>query len=88
MAEWIGIERRARRCYGFDEIALVPGKITVNPAEVDTTWKIDSLSFRVPFIAEAMKGTRKLRLSIFQVVSTSAGLTVILPGTSAISSKP
>jgi len=25
MAEWIGIGRRARRCYGFDEIALVPG---------------------------------------------------------------
>ena len=25
MAEWIGIGRRARRCYGFDEVALVPG---------------------------------------------------------------
>ena len=25
MAEWIGIGRRARRCYGFDEVALAPG---------------------------------------------------------------
>ena len=40
MAEWIGIGRRARRCYGFDEIALVPGTTTVNPAEVDTSWEI------------------------------------------------
>ncbi len=56
MAEWIGIGRRARRCYGFDEIALVPGAISVNPAEVDTTWTIDNVSFRVPIIASAMDG--------------------------------
>ena len=56
MAEWIGIGRRARRCYGFDEIALVPGNTTVNPAEVDTGWEIDGLKFRVPFIASAMDG--------------------------------
>ena len=30
MAEWIGMGRRARRCYGFDEIALAPGRITIN----------------------------------------------------------
>ena len=28
MADWIGINRRARRCYGFDEVALVPGMVT------------------------------------------------------------
>ena len=33
MAEWIGIGRRARRCYGFDEIALVPGMVTLELAE-------------------------------------------------------
>jgi IMP dehydrogenase len=56
MAEWIGIERRARRCYGFDEIALVPGTVSVNPAEVDTTWAFKDLRFRVPIIASAMDG--------------------------------
>jgi len=40
MAEWIGIGRRARRCYGFDEIALVPGTVSLNPAEVDASWSI------------------------------------------------
>ena len=56
MAEWIGIGRRARRCYGFDEIALVPGTTTINPAEVDTSWKLAGLRFQVPIIASAMDG--------------------------------
>ena len=56
MAEWIGIGRRARRCYGFDEIALVPGNVTMNPAEVDPSWKIGNITFRTPFIASAMDG--------------------------------
>lgn len=64
MAEWIGIERRARRCYGFDEIALVPGKVTVNPAEVDTTWTINGISFRVPIIASAMDGVVDVTFAI------------------------
>jgi len=56
MAEWIGIEKRARRCYGFDEIALVPGKITLNPEEVDTSWEFGGKEFSVPILAAAMDG--------------------------------
>jgi len=56
MAEWIGIGRRARRCYGFDEVALVPGMVTVNPNEVDTTWIIGELKIKVPILAAAMDG--------------------------------
>jgi IMP dehydrogenase len=56
MAEWIGRDRKARRCYGFDEIALVPGTVTVNPEEVDITWKIDGKKFPIPFLASAMDG--------------------------------
>lgn len=56
MAEWIGIGRRARRCYGFDEIALVPGAQTVNPNEVDTSFQLDGKKFKVPILAAAMDG--------------------------------
>ncbi|MBN2120046.1 MAG: GuaB3 family IMP dehydrogenase-related protein [Candidatus Omnitrophica bacterium] len=56
MAEWIGKGRRARRCYGFDEIALVPGKITINPEEVETSWQFAGKKFAVPIIAAAMDG--------------------------------
>ena len=56
MAEFIGRDRKARRAYGFDEIALVPGEVTVNPEEVDIHWKVDRMSFRIPFMASAMDG--------------------------------
>jgi IMP dehydrogenase len=56
MADWIGIGRRARCCYGFDEVALVPGDVTVNPNEVDTTWCIGEMKFKVPILAAAMDG--------------------------------
>jgi len=56
MAEWIGIGRRARRCYGFDEVALVPGMQTVNPNEVNIRWSIDKVKFDVPILAAAMDG--------------------------------
>src|SRR3989338_935667 len=56
MADWIGIGLRARRCYGFDEVALVPGGVTINPNEVDTSWTIGAKKFKVPILAAAMDG--------------------------------
>ncbi|OIO36073.1 MAG: inosine 5-monophosphate dehydrogenase [Candidatus Omnitrophica bacterium CG1_02_46_14] len=56
MGMWLGRGRKARRCYGFDEIALVPGSMTINPNEVDTSWQIGSKRFKVPIIASAMDG--------------------------------
>jgi IMP dehydrogenase len=64
MAEWIGIGRRARRCYGFDEIALVPGKITINPNEVDIGWKLGDLKIDVPIMASAMDGVVDTKFAI------------------------
>lgn len=56
MGMWLGRGRKARRCYGFDEIALVPGEVTINPNEVDTSWKIGTRKIQVPIIASAMDG--------------------------------
>lgn len=64
MGEYIGIRRKARRCYGFDEVALVPGRITINPSEVDTTFRIGKLKFKVPIIASAMDGVVDTRFAI------------------------
>ncbi|MFH0790938.1 MAG: GuaB3 family IMP dehydrogenase-related protein [Candidatus Omnitrophota bacterium] len=64
MAEWIGIGRRARRCYGFDEIALVPGNQTINPKEVDTTIEIAGRKFAVPILAAAMDGVVDVKFAI------------------------
>ena len=64
MAEWIGIGRRARRCYGFDEIALVPGAQTVNPNEVDTSFKFGDKKFKIPILAAAMDGVVDVKFAI------------------------
>ena len=56
MPEWVGMGRRARRSYGFDEIALVPGELTINPADVDTSFEVGGLKFDVPIMASSMDG--------------------------------
>lgn len=64
MAEWIGINRRARRCYGFDEIALVPGAQTVNPNEVNTNFEFNAKKFKIPILAAAMDGVVDVKFAI------------------------
>ena len=64
MAEWIGIDRRARRCYGFDEVSLVPGRVTINPNEVDTTFRLAGMEFKVPILAAAMDGVVDVKFAI------------------------
>ncbi len=64
MAEWIGIGRRARRCYGFDEVALVPGAATLNPNEVDTVFQIAGKKFKIPILAAAMDGVVDVKFAV------------------------
>ena len=64
MGEFIGRGRKARRCYGFDEIALVPGEITLNPNEADPSWKLDGQRYKVPILASAMDGVVDVRFAV------------------------
>jgi IMP dehydrogenase len=52
----LGRGKRARRAYGFDEVALVPGRITINPDEIDVSFALDGTALQVPFMAAAMDG--------------------------------
>ncbi|HEX8372806.1 MAG TPA: GuaB3 family IMP dehydrogenase-related protein [Chthoniobacterales bacterium] len=66
---WIGRNRKARVTYGFDEIALVPGAITINPNEVDISFQIPSrdsepLKLGIPILASAMDGVVDVRFAI------------------------
>jgi IMP dehydrogenase len=69
MGMWIGRNRKARVCYGFDDIALVPGDVTINPNEVDTSFELPRanaapLKVKVPIIASAMDGVVDTRFAI------------------------
>ena len=46
--------REVRRAYGFDEVAIVPGGVTINPDQTDTGFSIDGLTMSSPIIAAAM----------------------------------
>jgi IMP dehydrogenase len=46
--------QRLRRAYGFEEVALVPGAVTADPAEVDLATEIGGRRLEIPFIAAAM----------------------------------
>ncbi|MGD0833372.1 MAG: GuaB3 family IMP dehydrogenase-related protein [Candidatus Dormibacteria bacterium] len=52
----LGRSKRARRAYGFDEVALVPGRVTVDPQEIDVSFRLDGTELRIPFLAAAMDG--------------------------------
>jgi IMP dehydrogenase len=64
MGTWIGMGRRARQCYGFDDIALVPGNVTVNPDEVDIKFKLGKIKLDIPIIVAAMDGVVDVRFAI------------------------
>src|SRR5437879_5700186 len=48
------VSTRLRRAYGFEEVALVPGAVTVDPAEVELGTEIAGQRLEMPFIAAAM----------------------------------
>ena len=46
--------KEIRRAYGFDEVSIVPGSVTINPALTDTRFSIDGITLSIPVLASAM----------------------------------
>jgi len=46
--------KEMERAYGFDEVALVPGDITVNPDQTDLRFSVGPHEFQFPILASAM----------------------------------
>ena len=49
--------KELERSYGFDEVAIVPGDVTINPEMTATTMTIGDIAFDAPMLASAMDGT-------------------------------
>lgn len=75
MAFFVGRDREARRAYGFDEIALVPGAVTVNPEEVDISIQLGSVKLEIPFLASAMDGVVDSKFAV--AMGKQGGLAVL-----------
>ncbi|BAU07708.1 inosine 5-monophosphate dehydrogenase [Fischerella major NIES-592] len=64
METQIGRGKTARRAYGIDEIALVPGNRTLDPSLADTKWRIGNIEREIPIIASAMDGVVDVRMAV------------------------
>ncbi len=52
----IGRGKKARRAYGFDDIAIVPSRRTRDPDDVDISWTLGPYRFPLPLLAAALDG--------------------------------
>jgi len=67
--------KQLRRSYGFDEVAIVPGDITVNPDQTNIDLKIDNFTFSIPIIAAAMDAVTDVNFAT--LMSKLGGLAVL-----------
>ena len=56
--------KQLERSYGFDEVAIVPGEVTINPEMTSTQMSIGEFAFDSPVLASAMDGSVSPRFAI------------------------
>lgn len=87
MGMWVGTGRKARRSYGLDEVALVPGELTIDPNDVDTSCEIGGIKFQTPIMASSMDGVVDVNFAI--AMGKLGGIAVLhLEGISTRYEKP
>ena len=67
--------KQLRRSYGFDEVAIVPGDITINPDQAKIDFKIDNFTVSIPILASAMDAVTDVNYAI--LMSKLGGLGVL-----------
>lgn len=67
--------KQLRRSYGFDEVALVPGDVTINPEQINTDFKVEDHTFSIPIVASAMDAVVDVNFAI--LMSRMGGLAVL-----------
>ncbi|MFQ5574298.1 MAG: GuaB3 family IMP dehydrogenase-related protein [Terriglobia bacterium] len=50
----VGLGKKAKSGYGFDDITIVPSRRTRDPDDVDIGWEVGSHRFTLPLLASAM----------------------------------
>jgi len=67
--------KQLRRAYSFDEVAIVPGDITVNPDQANIDLTIEDYTFSLPIIASAMDAVTDVNFAV--LLSKMGGLAVL-----------
>src|SRR5918997_951022 len=71
----IGLGKKARPAYGFDDVAIVPSRRTRDPDDVDIGWKLGEHLLELPLLASAMDGVVSPKTAI--EVGRLGGLAVL-----------
>lgn len=67
--------KELHRAYGFDEVAIVPGDVTLNPDQTNIDFTVGKLTFTIPIIAAAMDAVTDTSFAI--AMSKLGGLAVL-----------
>jgi len=67
--------RQLRRSYGFDEVAIVPGDVTINPDQTNIDFKVEDFTFAIPILAAAMDAVSDVDFAV--LMSQLGGLAVL-----------
>ncbi len=67
--------KELRRSYGFDEVAIVPGDVTINPDQTDIDFKIGDFTFKIPIVTSAMDAVVDVDFAI--LMANLGGLAVL-----------
>ena len=67
--------KQLRRSYGFDEVAIVPGDVTINPDQINVELTLDRFTFPIPILAAAMDAVTDVNFAV--LMSKMGGLAVL-----------
>ncbi|MFA7178820.1 MAG: IMP dehydrogenase, partial [Dehalococcoidales bacterium] len=67
--------KQLRHAYGFDDVAIVPGDVTINPDQTDVSLTIGNIKLDIPILASAMDGVTDVNMAI--AMSKFGGLAVL-----------
>ncbi len=67
--------KQLRRAYGFDEVSIVPGDVTINPDQANIDFKIDDFVFSIPIMASAMDAVTDVNFAV--LMGRLGGLAVL-----------
>jgi len=67
--------KQLRQSYGFDEVAIVPGDVTINPEQTSTEFRIGDFTFSIPIVTSAMDSVVDVNLAV--LINKLGGLGVL-----------
>jgi IMP dehydrogenase len=67
--------KQLRQSYGFDDVAIVPGNVTINPDQTNTDFHVGDFTFAIPIIASDMDAVTDVDMVIR--MSKLGGLAVL-----------